>query len=797
MSASRSGLRSPGCSIVLCLLLAVAGCGGGGGGVRSNSGESQPPQPPPCVRTAADCVTEEQFLEERERIETGYEGAADYRNQWGLSAIGAGRAWAQLALERGADDVPGSGRTVGIIDSGIDTDHPLFSGREVTEHFFSGATDETGDGVSHGTAVASVIAANSPGDAYTSTVRAPRGVAPGADIAMFAVRTGTAPNTYVPISLAGLGSSDDRWAARIRHLIDWSSGGRTIDFVNVSLGFQGIIEQYGEQDLRTRLDAMIAALAQSGASEKTIFVGAAGNAHGASCDAADFPNHPGLCVNGRVVARSVEVLWGLPARIEELRGHVLAVVAVSSDTDGDGDYEIASFSNRCGIAARWCLAAPGAGVRVAYFGPDPDDGTPGARGAYTADGTSFAAPMVTGGLVLLKHHFRDQLSNTELVQRLLKTADKSGSYADQATYGQGLMDLAAATSPAGVLRVTHGERIDGAGTELAQTGLALGHALGDGLPRSLAGREIAAFDDLGAPFWFSLDSLSGTASGPPIAARLGEYTGPAYISEAVGKPGVGFVPDRLPAHGRAPDDWWRLGILEAPVGPERSHLGLAGRALTVALTDDRAWSAAAFTSAGEARHAPASGVSFSWQPAERSLVLHSGWVAERDTLLGSTAGGAFGTLAADAFFAGIRADSELGGWRVSAGAEIGTVEPAVRGGLIGDVSVLTTSTFAVHGSRPMAGGGRLHLSVSQPLRVERGRASLAVPVGRTSTGEVVRDRVSADLAPSGRQFDIETRWERPLAGGELRLGVVVTREPGHRAAADPELTLLSGWRRTF
>jgi len=134
---------------------------------------------------------------------------------------------------------------------------------------------------------------------------------------------------------------------------------------------------------------------------------------------------------------------------------------------------------------------------------------------------------------------------------------------------------------------------------------------------------------------------------------------------------------------------------------------------------------------------------------------------------------------------------------VSAGAEVGAVATTARGGLIYDVSALTTSTFALRADRPLAGHGRLHLSVSQPLRVERGRASLAVPVGRTRTGEVLRDQVRADLAPSGRQIDIEARWERPLAGGALRLGAVVTREPGHRAAADPELTLLTGWRRTF
>ena len=792
--------RSAACCIVLCALLAAAGCGGSGGEVGQDSAGPPPsstPPPPPCVQTAEGCITQEQFLAERSSIEARYETADDYKNQRGLGAVRAGRAWAHLELRRGIGTVPGRGQTVGFIDSGIDADHPLFSGRTVTEEFLAGSTEETGNSISHGTAVAGVIAASSQRDASTGNVAAPRGLAPGADIAMFAVPVGTPDGPYEPISPAGVGSAEARWAERIRHVIDWSREGRSLDFVNVSLGFQGLIEQYDEPDLRAGLGEAIATLAQDGASEKVVFVGAAGNAHGASCDAADFPNHPDLCVDGRVVARSVEVIWGLPARIEELRGHVIAVVAVSSAADEDGEHAIASFSNRCGIAADWCLAAPGEVIRTAYFGPDPAAGTSGARGTFLADGTSFATPMVTGGLVVLKDYFRDQLSNTALVERLLETADKSGIYADRDIYGQGLMDLAAATSPAGVPRIVDGDRIDDTGIELARTRLSLGSALGDGLTRSFAGREIAAFDDLGAPFWFSLDSLSGTASGPSVTARLGEYAAPARISESLGTPGAAFPPAGLSAHGHVGADGWRLGILPAPAGPERSHLGLAGRALAVALTDDRAWSATAFTTAGEVDHRPASGASFSWQPDGGPLALYSGWVAESDSLLGSTAGGAFGTLAADAFFAGIHAASELGGWRVSAGAEVGTVEPAAHGGLVEDVSALTTSTFAFRANRSFVGDGRLRLSVSQPLRVERGRASLAVPIGRTRTGEVLRDQARADLTPSGRQIDIEARWERPLAGGALRLGAVVTREPGHRTTEGPELTLLTGWRRTF
>ncbi|MDA8735726.1 hypothetical protein N9M56_06765, partial [Porticoccaceae bacterium] len=58
--------------------------------------------------------------------------------------------------------------------------------------------------------------------------------------------------------------------------------------------------------------------------------------------------------------------------------------------------------------------------------------------------------MVSGSLALLKQLF-PSVGNYELVNRLLVTANKSGIYADSSIYGQGLLDLNAATRPVGNL----------------------------------------------------------------------------------------------------------------------------------------------------------------------------------------------------------------------------------------------------------------------------------------------------------------------------------------------------------
>ena len=805
---------------VAILVLAVAGlvsaCGGGSGDpgprttvppvtdqpVESDPASEQDPPPPTddvmrsCIETVMGCLAPEAYESERQTIADAHSGEDDFKNQWGLTLIRADQAYAQLELERGSGTEPGSGQTVGLIDTGIDTGHPVFVGKSVTEHFFDSATDEIGDRTSHGTAVASIVAARRSAVFDYPGARPAQGIAWGADIAMFAVPTGRDDGPYEPLSLTIGTGVDDRWAARIDHLIDWSSDGRTLDFVNSSVGYHGIIDQYSEGDLRTIFSNYIEALAQADRTDKTVFIWAAGNAHGDDCNAEDFENSPELCADGKIDARSVEVQAGLPARIAELRGHLVSVVAVAPDNDGDGTFEIADFSNRCGIAKDWCLAAPGEDVRVAYFGPY--ENRAGARRNGTGGGTSYAAPMVTGALVVMKDYFRDELYNTDLVARLLATADKGGIYADADVYGQGLLDLAAATSPAGTAGIALGPRVEGIGVDLAATGLGLGGALGDGLTRALAGKEVAAFDTLGAPFWYSLSSLTDAAAGSSTGARLRGFMAQPQARQVSGpgpwQPTLGALEE---VHGvSAP---LQLGFLDTPtLGATGGHLALAERALTLGNAGQGGVVAAAFSTEGLDGVAPVSGATLAWRPERAPLGLRGGWLGEREALLGTSAAGAFGRMAAASVFAGVEASERVGAWRLGANAEVGTVDAAVEGGLIAHVSPLTTSAFALHAMRSFSDEGTLTLSLLQPLRVESGYARLSVPVGRTKDGFVRRQPVVADLEPTGREIEVAAQWRQLFeTGGELRLGAAWTHNPGHAASAEPDLTFLAAWRRVF
>ena len=418
--------------VLLSLLLIAAVLGG-----CSSRSETvpAPPPPPPCVPThAGDCVSAGQFGAMAEEVATEYAEDPRFQNQWGLDGINAQTAYANLNLLLGPDAEPGAGVTIGFVDSGIDVEHPVFANKSVYFEPLFSAEPETGeDGASHGTAVASVAA----GGKFEGTPI--HGVAWGADVAMWSIPLGSGGGLYEPITLEELSDSDAGFAYIFQTAFAWRDAGNRLDILNLSIGFDGLIENYGAEDLRAAWPEMVATLAQAGADEKTILVWSAANAHGDRCEA----GVPG-CVNGRVNATSTSITAGLPAYFPELRGHSVAVVALNPH-----DQAVSSFSNRCGIAADYCIAAPGFDIRVAYFGPHQGEVI---RGYATGGGTSFAAPMVSGGLAVMKQLFRDQLSNEELVSRLFATADSTGIYADRETYGHGRMDLGAATSPVGYWR---------------------------------------------------------------------------------------------------------------------------------------------------------------------------------------------------------------------------------------------------------------------------------------------------------------------------------------------------------
>jgi hypothetical protein len=184
---------------------------------------------------------------------------------------------------------------------------------------------------------------------------------------------------------------------------------------------------------------------------------------------------------------------GLPYLISGLQVGWLAVTSVGPDG------VIPNYAHRCGVAAAWCLAAPGGGDNEAADGIYSMSNS----GGYVRfSGTSMAAPMVSGAIAGLKSMFPN-LSYQDIAARLLTTANKTGIYAVSAIYGQGLMDLEAASNPVGGLSLPTGAHTSGSAGSISSS-----ITLPSSIAASMRGAKILVVDNYQkAPFWVPASSF--------------------------------------------------------------------------------------------------------------------------------------------------------------------------------------------------------------------------------------------------------------------------------------------------
>ena len=214
-----------------------------------------------------------------------------------------------------------------------------------------------------------------------------------------------------------------------------------------------------------------------------------------------------------------------------------------------------SFSNLCGSAAGWCLAAPGDTIKFPSLIKFSDSGTTRFQYGYrSGSGTSLATPFVSGALAALKSLF-PSLSYQDLRDRILVTANKEGIYADEAIYGQGLLDLDAASRPVGGTGFAVGAFDSGT---VAPTESATAILPAAAIARYLAGREILVLDNYQrAPFMVPLDSFI-QKSGPRLSLDDLAIDTPAAVQPETPADGARLAAygDRYAAGGKAGDGWF-------------------------------------------------------------------------------------------------------------------------------------------------------------------------------------------------------------------------------------------------
>ena len=120
------------------------------------------------------------------------------------------------------------------------------------------------------------------------------------------------------------------------------------------------------------------------------------------------------------------------------------MVAVVSTNRKD---EIAYFSKGCGDAMYWCMAAPGDSIRTTDY-----DHSSSRDVVVWKSGTSISTPYVSGALAVLRSRLTSMLMSVVLAV-LFYTAKDLGDPGVDDLYGHGLVDLGAAVSLQGTVRL--------------------------------------------------------------------------------------------------------------------------------------------------------------------------------------------------------------------------------------------------------------------------------------------------------------------------------------------------------
>lgn len=474
------------------------------------------------------------------------------------------------------------------------------------------------------------------------------------------------------------------------------------------------IEQDYEEWLRMNLPLYYRAFTQQSLPDrdKAVIVYAAGN------DGLEVPH---------VVARRAH-------RIPSLRGLRLAVVGIGSNG------VIHSGSNRCGTlpddwqstrdGRHYCLAAP---YRVNTINPQTGTRT-------TLEGTSFSAPIVSGGIALVLQQFRNQLTPRQAALRVVNTADNTGRYRDTSLYGAGLLNLAAATNPVGELR-TGTKTVQ---SSLASTTLRTPAAWGN-VANRMNGIEITAFDDYNAPFWFE----------------------PKHLIKFSRVSGHSIVPETL--HTTS----WKSGPL--------NYLNWTRLDNTTLLESNEMQFATGFENYdNNSRTGMLNTMGISMKPFGNSI--RTGFITENNSNHGAKPFGAFGKNVKSnmVWIEGsknwrLKKNSR---WSLSASGLIALGQPRYEAGSMFEASksIYSAANLALENK---SGKHRNQFTISQSLRAESGQGILRYPAGRTPEGMRLYSEGRFPLEPEAREIKLGYRHDRTLGNGMLAFEISHIQNAGH------------------
>ena len=377
MKVGTHGLRRRQVAVLIAMALSLSACGGGGGG----NGNTRPVAPPPA---APPPPTNPPAPAPPPPPQPPIDAQLNLTDTYAAHTAG----------------FDGTGVIIGVVDSGIMRNHPALAGRVSNELIYvdpSQNNTKIDDVVGHGTWV-SEIAAGKPFGQFVG------GIAPGATLVSARIIDDQEPTDDGSGNGNRVGPAEGQFFAGVND--DLIANG--VKVMNNSWG--GL---YWDASDTATTQAFDVAYSKFVNQYGGLVVFAAGN------DSKPNPSD----------------VAALPSRAPDLEKGWLTAVAL----DSLNPTQLASYSNACGIAMRYCLAAPG---NVIVSGKDD---TPSSESYWIVEGTSFAAPEVSGAAALVWQAF-PYFSNDLVRQTLLGTAKDLGAPGPDPVFGYGALDVGAAVN---------------------------------------------------------------------------------------------------------------------------------------------------------------------------------------------------------------------------------------------------------------------------------------------------------------------------------------------------------------
>jgi len=478
----------------------------------------------------------------------------------------------------------------------------------------------------------------------------------------------------------------------------------------------------------------------------------------------------------------------------------VCVVAVSYYTSGPystGDGKIASFSDRCGSVAAYCIAAPG--DRIGSL-------THTSNGFEYTTGTSFAAPMVSGGLALIMEEF-SSLTPAQVVTRLLTTANDSSEYSQTSIYGHGMMNLNAATTAVANLQTINGSNLlDDENTsyyDLANNTFTSSASFSNALNSALAGQTMEVYDsfdranfEVGVSSFFTSGSYTSQNTVENHMARLqpktkekvkhknlygnftmevdGNYVQSSMFQSAGDFLALGFNQSTNsfenavdPLSGFFNDSNFGNNYLVNPY----FHTG-SGQDYFMSFNGNSSFGIDTFTNGNNSDL----GLAFNLNPLSSTsgdakyagdLQIVLGTNYEQNKFLNSSSTGVFATGdMSNTNFTGVKYKKNLGDDFTFVGSGFAgyTYIDKASNSYIDKSTPLLTSTFTLGLAKAnfIKKDQRIGFFINQPQRVEDGSLSLRVPTSSDRDRTVTYSNLNVDLEPDARQINFDIIFHKAV-----------------------------------